>query len=260
MMLCDRQQTRSCVTGGRGALGACLVILAAVAQPAAAGPPELGWRGIVRALHQPTLTSELVAPIARIGFREGERFAKGDVLIEFDCRRHRQELAALASGVREAKVVVQTNSYLEQRGASNANDVEIARARHDKAVAEHGAMDQRLSGCSLAAPFDGVVVELGVAAHETPAPAKPLMVIASTGYVEIELIVEARALSGLRIGTPLLFLADAAAEPRRAEIARIGGAVDPVSQTVKVYAAFTGERSDIRPGQSGIATAAVGER
>lgn len=238
-----------------GAGLSCLLLTAA----SAFSGSDQAWRGIVKAVQQPTLTSELATPIAAIGFREGEHFAKGQVLIEFDCRRQRHEAVALEATVREARVLVETNTYLEKRGASNANDVEIARARHDKARAEHSALLQRLTACVVTAPFEGVVTQLVVSVHETPAPGRPLMSIASVEQLEIELIVPSRALPRLQPGTALTFLVDETASRQAVKVARLGGAVDPVSQTAKVYATFLASVPGILPGMSGTASAHAGD-
>lgn len=240
-------------------------LVAAVAAPAAehpslSMPAEGAWRGIVRAVQLPTLSSDLALPIIRIAFREGERFAKGKVLIEFDCRRLRYDAAALAAAVREARVAVATNEYLARRGASNVHDVEVARARHDKAKAEHDSLMQRISTCTIAAPFDGVVTMLAVNVHETPTAGRPLMTIASADSLEIELIAPARALRSLQPGTPLSFSIEGTLGRYDAKVIRSGGAVDPVSQTAKVFAAFTSPPRDVLPGMSGGINLASGMR
>ena len=211
------------------------------------------WRGIIKAVQQPTLSSDLNTPILKIGVREGERFKKGIVLIAFDCRRQQHDAAALAATVREASVTVETNNYLFKRGASNNNDVEVAKARHEKAAAELASLTQRLSGCSIVAPFDGIVVELMAAAYETPPANKPIMSIASFDQLEIEIIVPSRRLAGLSPGKELQFTIDETDLQHSARVLRRGGTVDTVSQTAKIYASFTLLPDDVVPGMSGIA-------
>lgn len=218
------------------------------------------WRGVVRALHQPTLSSELAAMVARVLVREGQRFAKGDTLLEFDCQRQSHELAALAAGVREARTVVATNEYLLTKGAANRNDVEIAQARLEKASAEWAALNQRLTGCRIIAPFDGSVVELSITQHELPQPNRPLMTLTSIDQLELEIIVPSRRLSALRPGTFLSFSIDETGAIYRARVLRSGGAVDAVSQTLKIYAEFTEPTGEILPGMSGTASPAAEER
>lgn len=216
------------------------------------------WRGVVRARHQAALTTELTTAVSTVNVREGQRFRTGDLLVEFDCSRHLHELAALAALVTEAKVTHTSNDYLARRDASNRNDVAIAQARLLKATSEHAALAQRLKGCRVSAPFDGVVVELGVNAHEVPAPNRPLMTIVSDREFEVEIIVPSRVLSQLQAGVMLEFVADETRRRYRLSIVRTGGAVDPISQTAKVYASITTDHDDIVHGMSGTADPMAG--
>lgn len=242
------------------ALGLLALAAAEVALSSSAAAADETWRGVVRALHQPTLSSELAAMVARVHVREGQRFTKGETLLEFDCRRQRHELAALAAGVREARTVVATNEYLQTKGAANRNDVEIAQARLEKASAEWAALNERLAGCRIVAPFDGSVVELSVGAHELPQPNRPLMTLTSIDQLELEIIVPSRRLAALRPGSFLSFRIDETGATYRARVLRSGGAVDAVSQTLKIYAEFTEPTGEILPGMSGTASPATEDR
>lgn len=214
---------------------------------------EMASRGIVKAVHTAALSSEVVAPILKVGFREGEPFEAGDVLVAFDCRRQNMELDALAAAVREVKVAVEANRHLVRNGASSRNDVAIAEARYDKAEAEWRAMRQRLAGCTIFAPWPGIVTEISVNAFETPQPNRPLMTIARSGILEVEFIVPSRQLAQLRPGARLDFLMDETGNAYPAEVIRTGGAVDPMSQTVKLFARFLGDVEDVVAGMSGSA-------
>jgi membrane fusion protein, multidrug efflux system len=211
------------------------------------------FRGVVRAVHQASFSTELATPVAAIGAREGQRFKAGDPLLEFDCRRQHHELSALAATVREAQVTHESNAHLLRNGASNRNDVTIAQARLQKAEAEHAALKQRLTGCHVAAPFDGIVVEISVNVHELPPSGKPLMIIVSDRHLEIEVIVPSRELPRLIAGIRFDFTVDETQRIYTAHVLRTGGAVDPVSQTAKVYATFSATFEDVVPGMSGTA-------
>ncbi len=234
----------------------CLAIgLVSLPPPAIAQTPSLTqpMRGVVRAVHQAALSTELATPVAFIGVRDGQRFRAGDRLVEFDCRRQKHELSALAATVREALVMAESNEHLQRSGASNRNDVIVSGARLEKARAEHAALQQRLTGCLISAPFDGVVVELGVNAHEFPPSNKPLIVIVSDRDLEIEVIVPSRELVRLAVGVQFEFTIDETQRVYVAHVLRAGGTVDPMSQTTKVFGAFRGTIEGVSPGMSGTA-------
>lgn len=210
-------------------------------------------RGVVKAVHTAALSTEIVTPIANLGFREGERFPAGSILVELDCRRQAHELESLAATVREAKVATQSNDYLSKRGAANINDVTTAQARLDKATAEYEALAVRIANCKLMAPFDGVVTELAINRFEVPTPNKAFMTITSDRQLEIEIVAPSRLIAQLQAGRRLSFSVDETGREIAIVINRTGGAVDPVSQTMKFYAAFAGDAKDVLPGMSGAA-------
>lgn len=217
------------------------------------------YRGLVKAVHQAAFTSDLATPVASIGFREGERFRQGELLVELDCTRHRHDLAALAAQAREMSVAVESNEHLVKSGAANRNDVGTARARLEKASAEMAAMEARMRQCRIVAPFDGVVTELTIHPHETPAVNQPFMTVVSHTALEIEIIVPSRLLLSLSPSRVLRFAIDETGRTYEARIRRTGGAVDPVSQTVKIYAQLTDGDTTVLPGMSGTASFAVAQ-
>ena len=236
--------------------GAIQVFPCGAGEPQRLGGTTIGvspWRGVVRAVNQAALSTDLVTPVAFVGAREGERFKVGDSLVTFDCKRQQHELSALSAIVRETQVTHESNAHLVRNGASNRNDVAIAHARMQKAAAEHAAMQQRLGGCQIVAPFDGVVVELNINVHELPQPNRPLMLIVSDRHLEIEIIVPSRELPRLASGVRFDFTVDETRRAYAAHVLRAGGAVDPVSQTAKIYATFSHAFDAVVPGMSGTA-------
>lgn len=210
-------------------------------------------RGIVKAASQATIATDLSAPVSRIGFKQGEAFKKGDALIEFDCRRHKAELAAAEAQLKEMRVALESNAYLEKMRAVGKQETEISRARADKAEAEAEAMRVRLEQCTIVAPFNGRVAELGIYEHELPVPQKPFLTILEDETLEIELIVPSEWLVNLKPGAEFEFAVDELKSSYPARLTRIGAAVDPVSQTVKVMGVFVSHDATVRPGMSGAA-------
>lgn len=234
-----------------------LLLLPAVASQAiadgfASDPASLA-RGIVKPANQATLATDISAPVARIGFKQGEAFRKGDVLIEFDCRRHRAELASAEAQLKEMRVALESNAFLEKMRAVGKHETEISRARVEKAAADAEAMRVRLEQCTVVAPFNGRVSELGLYEHELPVPQKPFLTILEADKLEIELIVPSDWLVRLKPGSEFEFSIDETKSSYPARLTRLGAAVDPVSQTAKVMGEFVSVDAEVRPGMSGAA-------
>jgi membrane fusion protein, multidrug efflux system len=233
---------------------AALVWVAAIA-PSIPSPPPKGppVRGLIRPLDQAAVATDLAARIAAVRFREGEAFRKGDVLIVFDCERQEAELAAASAQHREMKLALESATYLDQKGAVGRFEVEVARARTDKAAADVAALSARIKLCQISAPFDGRVAELSIHAHEIPTPGKPLIALIDETALEIELIVPSHWLRSIAVGAAFKFSVDELDATFSGKLTRIGAAVDPVSQTVKIIGVFDVKPAKVLPGMSGSA-------
>jgi membrane fusion protein, multidrug efflux system len=195
-------------------------------------------RGVVRPQNQATISTDLQAQVSATKFKEGDRFVKGDVLIEFDCRRTQAELDAADAQTLEMKLALDNNVALEKYKAVGRADLEISRARVKKTEAEANGLRARLDQCRVVAPFNGRIAELGIQAHEMPAMGKPFLTIIEDQALEIELIVPSDWLKWLRTSTAFNFNVDETKASLPAHVTRIGAAVDPVSQTIKVMGLF----------------------
>lgn len=216
------------------------------------GSSTLPVHGVVRASQQATITTDLAARVSSIGFKEGQRFNKGDVLIAFDCRRQMAELAAAIAQQKEMLVSYQSALILEKRSAGSRQDIEVSRARFERASAEVDGMKTKIDQCEIKAPYDGRVVDLQIQAHEMPIAGKPVVSIVSDDHAEIELVVPSSWLIWIRVGADFTFFADETRKSYPAKIMRVGAAVDAVSQTIKVYGVFAAA-PDVLPGMSGAA-------
>lgn len=238
-------------------IGLCAVAWvagSAAAEPVkTAGSGALPVRGMVRPLDQAAVATDLQARVLEVRFREGESFTKGQPLIIFDCERQQAEHKAAAAQSREMKVAHDSAAYLDRKGAGGKLDVEVTRARLDKSVAEVAALQAKLKLCVINAPFDGRVAERMINAHEFPSSGKPLINIVDETIFEIEIIGPSHWLKDLTIGSQLKFAVDELGQTFDAKVARIGAAIDPVSQTVKIIAVFLTKPSRVLSGMSGSA-------
>jgi multidrug efflux pump subunit AcrA (membrane-fusion protein) len=114
-------------------------------------------------------------------------------------------------------------------------------------------LEAKVATCVIAAPFDGVVVERLAAAHEVVAPNQPLLRIVDTAELELQLVVPSVWLARLSAGQAFEIEIDENRRRYPARVHAVAGAVDPVSQTVRVLARFEGHPDDVAPGMSGTA-------
>ncbi len=209
-------------------------------------------RGVMRAIKQATIAVEFSAPVRRVAYREGQAFKAGDTLVAFDCRKQQAEYDAVSAKRREMELTLEHNRYLSDRGAIGQHDIEISKTRVAKATAEAEALALRLERCTIKAPFDGSVIELSIFEHELPAPGKPFIKIVGARDREVELIVPSKWLVWLKSKATFEFNVEETGKTYKGAVTRIATAVDPISQTVKIFGTLE-TAADVLPGMSGIA-------
>ena len=208
-------------------------------------------RGVVLAATRIDVQTDLGVPVAEVAVREGERFAEGDVLIRFDCRRLAAELKQARAENNAAHAELKQKRFLLNNGAGGRTDVDMAAASSAASAARIEAVQARMADCELVAPFDGRVAMRAIGPTELPAPGDVLLTLIEDRALEIELVVPSLRLRDLDIGTRFTFTVDETGTSHPARIDRIGAEVDAVSQTVKLHAVFEEISPKVLAGMSG---------
>ena len=210
-------------------------------------------RGVIRPVNEPVLSTDLVARVVSMPFREGDSFERDALLIEFDCTRYKAEAAAAWAAHTASRRTYETNRELAQYNAVGRSDLELSKAEMAKAASEAKATDSRTVDCEIRAPFPGRVAERLIHTHETSAPGAPLLKIVDDSQLEIELVVPSRWLVWLEPGATFRFQVDETDTSHSARVIRLGGTVDPVSQTIKLFAELDSVAEGVLSGMSGSA-------
>ncbi|MBL4669064.1 MAG: hypothetical protein JKY30_07350, partial [Flavobacteriales bacterium] len=105
-----------------------------------------------------------------IGFRFGESFNQGDLLIGFDCGFYQADLAANRAAAKAASAQHRNNLKLLSLNAASQIEVELSAARQEEAVAKQSRAASQIDRCQVFAPFDGTVDSLYVNPHESVSP------------------------------------------------------------------------------------------
>lgn len=210
-------------------------------------------RGVVRPSAQANISTDLAVRVSKVGFKAGQSFRAGEVLLSFDCSRQKAEMTSAEALHREMKASYRSAQILYEHKAGSRLDLETSKARVDRAAADLDGLRQRLAQCTIIAPYDGSVVDLTIHEFEMPAPGKSLLSIVSRKDPEIELVVPSSWLTWLTPGTTFDFFVEETGKTYPAKVQRLGATADTVSQTLKVFATFTTQTPAILPGSSGTA-------
>lgn len=215
--------------------------------------PTWSVRGIVKAESEAMISSELVAQVQSLPFKEGEHFKSGDIILSFDCRRYKADLRAAEAEIETARVKVKTNTALKRHNAVGTEELEISKAKLNQAIATKESLSVKTDQCVINAPFDGRVVERKIHEFEIPEAGSPLIKIVKDGNLELDLIVPSNWLVWLQPDLTFQFHVDEIGAVLEARILRIGAVVDPISKTAMITAKLINATSAIRPGMSGTA-------
>lgn len=224
---------------------------ASLAQDAA----DIPIRGIVKSRHETTIATEFPARILKLPFRDGQRFAANDVLVDFECEKQRGELAAAEAEFRGKAAARDNSRSLRKLNAAGSFDVTLAEADAERAEASVAIARFRVKQCQIKAPFSGRISELMVNQYDMPAANGTLMRIVDDQNLEIELIAPSSWLRWLKTGTAFTLTIDETEGVLQATVSQIGATVDAVSQTIKLTGVLTNAAdAGVLPGMSGTAS------
>lgn len=210
-------------------------------------------RGVVKARKTAVISSEVAARVVKVPFAEGQRFRRGDLLLEFDCASLEAQLLEVRADLFAKERSYNSVSDLLKLNSAGNLEVDLAKAEYEKAQAAVTIKALQVDQCEILAPYDGAVVQTSVNAHESIAIGQELLEIVGVDAADIELIVPSNWLVWLRVGYALDFYVDETGESYPLIIDRVSAVVDPVSQTVTIYGRLSEDKGRVLPGMSGSA-------
>lgn len=197
------------------------------------------------------LSSELAARIDRINTKIGDHFKKGDVLVVFDCSIENAEVAKARAAADQADKTYAINQRLLALKSIGDLELEVSQAEVGKAKADLAGAQAAQSKCTINAPFAGVTVEQKAREFQYATPGQPLLDIIDDRDLDLELIVPSRWLVWLKPGYPFHVQIDETGKSYPARVTRLGGRVDAVSQSIRVFGEITVDAPELMAGMSG---------
>jgi membrane fusion protein (multidrug efflux system) len=208
-------------------------------------------RAQVRAVRNPVISSEMAGRINKITVRDGDRFSKGQRLIEFDCAALLNKLARSKAALQKKQRINEVKTRLNTLGSTSQLELVVSAAEVAEALAEVALDETIVKRCVIFAPFSGRVVDVIVQQHQFVQEGQPLMEILDFNELEIDMIIPSNWLRWLKPKHAFRIRIDETGKTYDSEIIRISGKVDPVSQSIKVYGRLKGRFDDLLPGMSG---------
>ncbi|KIQ06323.1 MULTISPECIES: efflux RND transporter periplasmic adaptor subunit [Pseudomonas] len=204
-------------------------------------------------VRQTVLSSELSGKLTELAVKEGDRFKEGQRLAAFDCSVQRAQLNRSEAVQRGAQKKLDVAKRLD--ALESISQAEVAQAQADMAVAqaESGVGRAMLKRCNLDAPFAGRVSQRMAQRFQHVAEGTELLAIYDDSAYQLELIAPSTWMTWLKPGVEFEVKLDETGQRYPAQIERLGAAIDPLSQSLKVFARITGDNAGLLPGMSGVA-------
>jgi len=191
-------------------------------------PSRFEAGGVVRAKLTASVSSRVLAPIAEVRVRAGDRVRRGQPLVVLDGRDLQASAAqageqAAAAGLTLARATHDRIAALVARRSATAQELDEAvaglsgaeaRVAGTKAQAAEAAagLDAARAGSEgatitasyavLTAPFDGIVAERSVDPGSVAAPGVPLLTVEDTSAYHLEVRLDEARAAGLAVGQP----------------------------------------------------------
>jgi len=214
--------------------------------------------GVVKPQLEADISSQIVAPVAIVTKREGDRFRRGDVLVRLHAptldagveqaqaalASARQQQSASATQAALAFDTLGRYSQLRERHSVTPHELEqiksqsaSAQAQQQSAAAQVTASEaavtaQRANAAEavLYAPFDGVLTRRMVDPGAMAAPGVALLHLQSLGERVVEFSVPDVFLETVRVGSMVVVAKDGG-ETTQAKVTNISPAGDPASHS-----------------------------
>jgi len=191
----------------------------------------------VISLNNSRLSAEINARVDTISAQEGQAVKQGDILIKLDCRDSEQLLKQARAQWKFASD--QFGRIKRLRANKNASEESYSKSQFDLAQAEVARSQAQLQveRCTIAAPFNGVILEKMVSVGDLAAPGTPLIQIVDIQNIEVDASVPYPLVDSLLEAQELTFEQRDKKYP--VELLRVTDYIDTISSDQKVFLKFT---------------------
>lgn len=205
--------------------------------------------GTLRPNESVSITANVTETVAAVHFDDGQRVARGDVLVEMTSAEERALLAEGKARVEEAeRQFERVRSLVEQRSASESLYDERRRDL-DTARALLVAIESRLADRTIKAPFAGVLGLRNISTGALVEPGDLITTLDDDSVMKLDFSVPSVFLTSIAPGLPIEARArDFGDRVFVGEVRSIDSRVDPVTRSVTVRALIPNPERTLRPG------------
>lgn len=173
--------------------------------------------GTIRAVHETTIGSKLLARVVEVQLRAGQKVTAGQVLVRLDDSDLKAKLQQVKAALTSAQAVRDQAAADEQRYAKLVESRSVSRQEYEKAAtalqsanadllrAQEAVKEAQasLDWATICAPFDGIVVDKKVDVGDMVTPGQILLTLFDPKRMQLVASVRESLASSLQEGQPI---------------------------------------------------------
>ncbi len=222
---------------------------------------ELTAIGTLRSNESIIVRPEVSGRVIEIGFAEGQKVQKGQVLIKLDASVERAELVQAQASLALSKANFERAEELVKRGAGTARALDEARwkLRTDEAVVT--LVQARLEKYTLIAPFTGITGLRKVSVGDVMPSGADIVNLEMVDPLKVDFRVPEIFLPAVRTGQPVALTLDAfPGRQFNGEVYAIDPLIDTAGRSIVIRARVANTDDALRPGLFARVTLTLGIR
>jgi membrane fusion protein (multidrug efflux system) len=237
--------------GGPGGGGGPPTQVAAVEAAVRTFTVKVEALGTLEPRERVVLTANAADRVTSVNFEDGQRVAKGKVLMTMVNEEENAQLASARATEANAKLVFERNQRLAENDAIAQLELERTKSAYEAASANVGAIQARLRDRVLVAPFSGVLGFRQVSTGAYVSPGQAVATLIDDTQMRLEFGVPSIYVSDLKNGLPISATTkDVVGRTFTGELTSIDNAIDPTTLAVKVRATLPNRDGALRAGTS----------
>ena len=208
----------------------------------------LETNGTLEAEYEVDIVTRTAGPIVELSAEEGMQVREGQVLARIDDRELKAQVSTAQVALAEARRAHDRAEQSREQQLISEEVYDQALATMESAEAVLAERQIQLDYTTIAAPFDGVIVERAVKGSENLTANQRIFRISDFNPLLCPIQVPEKELSNLRVGQPGYVVVEAWPEERfTSRVLRISPIIDATSGTIKVTLQVNGQ-GKLRPG------------
>jgi len=205
--------------------------------------------GSLRAVQSVTLRPEVSGRIQKLGFTDGQRVRRGQVLLQLDDTLQRAQLMQAEAQAAIARTNLQRSRELAAQNFVSQSAVDQNAAALDVAQAQVALAQAQLARMRVTAPFDATAGIRVVNVGDYVKDGADVVTLDDTTAVWVDFKLPERYASRVRGGAPIQAVIDAMADKEfKGTVAALDSTVDANGRALLVRARVPNGKGELRPG------------